>query len=201
MLMLLAVLATTEPSVPHLFEPARPTAGAVGSVMLGPVFGHMFMCVEHPEGSNASALGDAFGTDCVVVGGMDSGNGYFRLFRTDGKANADWYGWQADVLAPFDGMVVKASVNETTNTPGTMGKEAASDLVFKRRDGTYVVYAHVDSIQVKVGDKVKQGQVVAHVGNNGASFAPHIHIGAFKGTQPLQIRWDQRAEGRLPGFQ
>lgn len=201
MLALLVVLAATEPAVPHLFEPARPPAGAVGSVMLGPVFERMFMCVEHPEGKNASALGDAFGTDCVLVGRMDEGKRYFRLFRTDGTSNADWYGWQADVLAPFDGTVVKISVNTAVNAPGTMGKDSASDLVFRRNDGTYVVYAHVDDIQVKVGDTVKQGQIVAHVGNNGASFAPHIHIGAFKGMQPLQIRWDQRAEGRLPGFQ
>ena len=40
------------------------------------------------------------------------------------------------------------------------------------------------------------GQVVAKVGNNGYSRHPHIHIGAWKGNEPLQIRFDLRAMGK-----
>ena len=50
-------------------------------------------------------------------------------------------------------------------------------------------------------DSVKAGQVVAVDGNNGAAEAPHVHVGAFRGRVPFQVRWDQRAEGKLPSFQ
>jgi len=36
-----------------------------------------------------------------------------------------------------------------------------------------------------------EGQVIAQVGNNGRSHHPHIHVGAYKDTEPLQIRFDQ----------
>ena len=40
------------------------------------------------------------------------------------------------------------------------------------------------------------GQVVARVGNNGYGRSPHIHIGAWKGENPYQIRWDLRSNAR-----
>jgi murein DD-endopeptidase MepM/ murein hydrolase activator NlpD len=141
--------------------------------------------------------GDALGTDCVLSGGVEiGGNGYLKLYRTNGKANADWYGWQADVLAPFDGTVVYVHHDTQENVPGVLGpSSAAGSLRFKNEDGVIVVYAHVTKIAVKVGDRVKTGQVVAKLGNNGQTRAPGIHIGAYRETDavPLQIRWDLRA--------
>ena len=197
--LLMAAAVTSALAPPQLFEPAKvPPGRAVQAVILGPVFDRLFMCADHPEGPNTPGLGDAFGTDCVVVGGLDSG--IFRLFRTDGAKNEDWYTWRADVLAPFDGVIVRVAVNEQTNTPGQMGDGAASSVLIRRKDGVHVLYAHVTDIRVTVGERVRQGQVMAIAGNNGRSPAPHIHVGAFKGSQPLQIRWDQRLEGRMPGF-
>jgi len=60
-----------------------------------------------------------------------------------------------------------------------------------------VLYAHIADVRVKEGDSVKAGQPIAKVGNNGFGRAPHIHIGAFKGEMPLQIRWDLRAMAKL----
>ena len=59
-----------------------------------------------------------------------------------------------------------------------------------------VVYAHVRDVVVSIGDPVKAGDVVAKVGNNGYSRHPHIHIGAWKGDTPLQIRFDLNVMGR-----
>ncbi len=60
-----------------------------------------------------------------------------------------------------------------------------------------VVYAHLDDIRVHPGDHVKVGQVVALDGNNGPAKNPHVHVGAYLGNKPLQIRWDLAAEGRI----
>ena len=200
MLALLMAVAVSSAGAPvQLFETAKvPPGREVRAVILGPVFDRLFMCADHPEGPNTPGLGDAFGTDCVVVGGLETG--IFRLFRTDGATNEDWYTWRAPVLAPFDGVVVRVAVNDEVNRPGTMGDDLASSILVKRKDGVHVLYAHVMDIKVKAGDKVRQGQIMASAGNNGRSPAPHIHIGAFKGQQPLQIRWDQRLAGRMPGF-
>lgn len=48
-------------------------------------------------------------------------------------------------------------------------------------DGTYTVYAHMakNSITVRSGDKVKQGQVIGKVGNSGSSTGAHLHFGVM----------------------
>ena len=170
----------------------------VEAVLLYPLFDQPFLCRDHPE-SDGGGLGDAFGDDCMVMGGRDDG-GFPRLFRTDGRTNADWFGWKATVHAPFDGVVRQVRVNPVVNRPGMPGSSPASQIVFQRADGLIVAYAHVADPRVRVGDSVKAGQVVAVDGNNGAAEAPHVHVGAFRGSMPYQIRWDQRAEGRLPAF-
>ena len=45
-------------------------------------------------------------------------------------------------------------------------------------NGKHVIseYGHLSSFDVKVGDKVKQGQVIAKSGNTGISSGPHLHI-------------------------
>ena len=185
--LLIAVQAVTGSE--HVSEP-------INQVTIAPLFYLPFACMDHPEGQ-LSDLGDAVGTDCMVVGGFKGAAGYMRFFRTDGLRNEDWYGWRAEVHAPFDGEVTAVSLNPVTNEPGSMGKPPASYVQFRRGDGTVVVYAHVQDVRVKVGDHVSSGDVVAVDGNNGTARAPHIHVGAYRGKEPLQVRWDLRAEGRV----
>jgi hypothetical protein len=170
---------------------------AIEQVELSPPYRLSYTCSEHFEGQ-LKYIGDARGQDCMVVGGIGADEqGYARPFRTDGKTNEDWYGWGAEVLAPFDAVVTKVHVNPVVNAPGTLGRPPASMIVFQRADGTSVLYAHVTDLRVQVGDAVKAGQPVAKVGNNGFARAPHIHVGAFRGDITLQIRWDLRAMAKL----
>ncbi|PYD47207.1 M23 family metallopeptidase [Novacetimonas pomaceti] len=186
------------PQAPGLFGRAElPASAPVESIVLSPLFNQRFVCADHPDGE-LRQLGDALGTDCLVIGGMiDRENGFFRLFRTDGKRNEDWYGWHTEVLAPFTGTVVGVSNNPVTNTPGSMKPSLPSFIVFRRADDLIVAYAHVTDIRVRIGDRVSAGQVVALDGNNGFARAPHVHVGAYRGTTPFQIRWDLRAEHRI----
>jgi len=52
-------------------------------------------------------------------------------------------------------------------------------------------WLHFDKPRVHVGEQIAAGRVIARMGNNGLSSHPHIHIGAYRGTEPLQIRFDQ----------
>ncbi|WP_207312188.1 M23 family metallopeptidase [Lentzea alba] len=43
-------------------------------------------------------------------------------------------------------------------------------------DGTITVYGHVDSYNVRVGQRVQAGQQIARMGNRGESTGPHLHF-------------------------
>ena len=51
----------------------------------------------------------------------------------------------------------------------------------------FAFYAHLQpkGIRVKVGDKVRRGQVLALLGNSGNSDAPHLHFHVTDGNSPL----------------
>jgi len=168
------------------------TPDVIETVTIHRIFNEYFSCGDHYNGE-LEYLGDALGTDCVIQGGLQGDTGFVTAFRNDGARNEDWYGWNAEVLAPFDGTVVAVNVNPVVNQPGQLGSPPAGIILFERADGVRVLFAHVQDTQVARGDTVRAGQVVARVGNNGYSRSPHIHVGAWKGETPYQIRWDLRS--------
>lgn len=50
------------------------------------------------------------------------------------------------------------------------------------KNGQTSLYAHCSALKVKVGDKVKQGDIVGLVGNTGNSFGAHLHLEISKST-------------------
>ena len=58
--------------------------------------------------------------------------------------------------------------------------------------GVLSIFIHLNSINVKEGDYVQQGQVVGTIGNTGASTGPHLHWGLFVhgvGVDPVPWRY------------
>ena len=167
----------------------------IEAVLVHPIYKETFQCTEHYEGQ-LKGLGDELGTDCTVAELVtDQDRTWLRAYRGDGRKNEDWFGWRAEVLSPCDCTVGKIQVNPVTNQPGALGEPPASWILLTQDDGVNFMLGHVQELQVKVGDRVAAGQVIAHVGNNGYARGPHIHIGAWRDKQPLQIRWDQRYFG------
>jgi murein DD-endopeptidase MepM/ murein hydrolase activator NlpD len=169
------------------------TKRPIEQVMLNPVFGEAYSCSEHAAGE-LPYLGDDLGQDCVIQSFVTANGGMFmRSYKNDGQANEDWYGWDRPVLAPCDCRVTRISINSVTNQPGHTGRPPASVIELELVGGTHVILAHIQNPSVKTGDAVKAGQQIAKVGNNGFARIPHIHIGAWRGKDALQIRWDQKA--------
>lgn len=70
--------------------------------------------------------------------------------------------------------------------PGSID-EAGNYLVIKLDNGTYLHYEHLkpQSIKVKVGEKVVEGQEVARVGFTGSNSNPHLHVHLSDGPKAL----------------
>lgn len=69
------------------------------------------------------------------------------------------------IYAPADGVIVEAQDFFFSG----------NCVYIEHGQGVTSFYAHMDEIDVKVGDKVVQGQVIGKVGNTGRSTGPHLH--------------------------
>lgn len=67
----------------------------------------------------------------------------------------------------------------------------------KAPNGRVYYYGHLSALDVRVGDRVSRGQVVARSGNTGRSTGPHVHFeldrrgdgGAGDSPQKFLARW------------
>lgn len=57
-------------------------------------------------------------------------------------------------------------------------------IIIDHNNGYVTYYAHLDSIDVAVGDKVFQGKTIGKVGNTGFSTGPHLHFEVRKNGVP-----------------
>ncbi len=162
----------------------------IDSVLAHPLFRGMYVCSEHWAGQLES-VGDDLGQDCLPAA-FDSTAGFPKLFDGTGAKNEDWIGWEKAVLSPCTCKVQMVRLNESVNAPGSTGTPPASFIFLKGEEGINFVIAHIDSPLIKAGDSVVAGQQIARVGNNGFSRMPHVHVGAWRGKDALQIRWDQK---------
>jgi len=73
------------------------------------------------------------------------------------------------ILASSDGTVMAAGWDVTG---------FGFRVILQHSDGRATLYAHLDSISVSVGDKVKQGQELGLSGQTGKATGPHLHFEA-----------------------
>jgi len=58
-------------------------------------------------------------------------------------------------------------------------------IIVKHQNGLTTWYGHNSAIKVKVGDRVKKGQVISEVGSSGRSSGPHVHFEIQKNGQSI----------------
>lgn len=115
--------------------------------------------------------------------------------------NPCYAGWGRDVIAPADGVVVYAR-NDVPNNPAPgepdakmlgnlhdpVDAVAGNCVIIDHGNSEYSVVMHLQqgSITVKANDKVKQGQVIAKLGNSGDAYGPHLHFQLQPGPKLFQ---------------
>ncbi|MEI6352984.1 MAG: peptidoglycan DD-metalloendopeptidase family protein [Candidatus Nomurabacteria bacterium] len=73
------------------------------------------------------------------------------------------------VSAAADGTVIRATLGGYNGGYGSV-------IIISHPNGTQTIYAHLSQINVTVGQRVSQGQVMGATGNTGKSTGPHLHF-------------------------
>jgi len=125
------------------------------------------------ENYHSASADERFADDIVLL--KDG-----QLYRTDGKTNADWYGFAQPVFADADGKVVKALDAYDDNDPlkpSSTNPRYGNTVVIDHGNGEFSMYAHLKrgSVLVKEGQAVKSGQPIGMTGNSGNSPFTHLH--------------------------
>ena len=96
---------------------------------------------------------------------------------------------------------IRWSINDCPeNNNVWTGQVCGNGIVVQHEDGTYAVYWHSSegSAVVKKGDQVKQGALLALVGNTGYSTGPHIHFGVNNGTHSIAVSFQDVGGDGIP---
>jgi murein DD-endopeptidase MepM/ murein hydrolase activator NlpD len=107
-------------------------------------------------------------------------------FHGDKADNKNYRAYGQEALAVADGVVTETKDGIPQNIPGansravpiTLETIGGNHVILDLGHGVFAFYAHLQpgSLRVKVGDKVKTGQVLGLVGNTGNSTEPHLHF-------------------------
>jgi len=149
-----------------------------------------------------AAIAQRFAIDWVKL--RDDG----KTFQGDEKDNKNYLAYGTEALAVADGVVTETKDGIEENIPGensravpiTLETVGGNHVILDIGGGHFAFYAHLQpgSLRVKLGDKVRRGQVVGLVGNSGNSTEPHLHFHVENASSPLG------AEGlpyALPSFE
>ena len=74
--------------------------------------------------------------------------------------------------------------NRTVRTPRDFG---GNGVVERIAPGRYAAYLHMQtgSVRVKVGQRLRTGQIIGRLGNSGNTTGPHLHFGIQDGPDIL----------------
>jgi hypothetical protein len=114
-----------------------------------------------------------FAVDIVQLKNGKGNHGFFPL------RNEDYFLFNEPVLSPVNGQIFKIISEIPDNDPytGNYPYNSGNSIVIKSGE-YYFVLGHLkqNSIQVKEGDMVKQGDTLALAGNSGWTERPHLHM-------------------------
>jgi Peptidase family M23 len=105
----------------------------------------------------------------------------FRMESTGKETKLEEYEvFGKEVLAPGNGTVVQIIDGSIDILPGERDRSVGvgNAIIIDHENGECSLLCHFkhDSIEVKIGDRVKQGEVIGLCGNTGNTQQPHIHF-------------------------
>nr|MBP8975361.1 M23 family metallopeptidase [Bacteroidota bacterium] len=103
-----------------------------------------------------------------------------RQYIGTGEKLEDYISFGKEVLAPAEGVVVDVIDGVRDNPPGSRNIYCllGNAVIIEHRPNEYSVIAYLkqNSIVVRVGQRVTQGEVIAQCGNSGNSLEPSLHF-------------------------
>ncbi len=103
-----------------------------------------------------------------------------RQYKGSGDYPEDYYCFGKVIVAPYDGTVIEIVNSIPDNSIGDVDTKNnwGNTIIIKHGFDIYSKLCHLKyhSIEVKVGDNVKQGQLLGKCGNSGRSPYPHLHF-------------------------
>jgi len=141
-----------------------------------------------------------FGFDLVQL------DGNMQFVQNQKKPNEEYPCYGQNIMAIADGEVVDCLDGSPENPTacallpkerrirllqeqGLLSLANGNFVVLEHHGGEFSFYGHMSpGLQVKKGDKVKQGQILGKVGNSGHSTGPHLHFHLMDGPNILTAR-------------
>jgi murein DD-endopeptidase len=137
----------------------------------------------------AATIAQRFAIDWVMLNDSNT------TFVGDRLKNESYGAEGVDALAVADGRVTEVKDSIPENVPGansravpiTLETVGGNHVIIDIGGGYYAFYAHLKpgSLRVKLGDRVRRGQVIGLVGNTGNSTEPHLHFHISDASSPL----------------
>ena len=138
--------------------------------------------------SNTSRV---LGTGTALISqGFSSSHGGNDIIKYPGQTDS--------IIAHSDGTVVFCQTGQGNNK-GSGGDLSYGNCVkLKHSNGYYTLYAHMASVDVRMGQAVKRGQRIGYMGDTGNSYGAHLH---FEVRTPGDSRIDPAPyiNANLPG--
>jgi murein DD-endopeptidase MepM/ murein hydrolase activator NlpD len=87
-------------------------------------------------------------------------------------------------ISSSPGNPVKATADGIVSFAGWSGG-SGNLVVLEHGHGFSTFYAHNRKLNVRVGQKVRRGDVISYVGSTGDSTGPHVHYEIWKEGKPV----------------
>jgi murein DD-endopeptidase MepM/ murein hydrolase activator NlpD len=87
-----------------------------------------------------------------------------------------------EICAMREGEVIEIKSNSNKGCPSKSCVNDGNFILIKHSDGTLAEYFHLkyQGVKVKIGQKIKQGEVIGLSGNTGWSTSSHLHVMVYK---------------------
>ena len=91
------------------------------------------------------------------------------------------------LFASADGIVIGTGNTDIVSSCQSWGKW----VVIKHGFGLSTLYAHLSLVKVRLGQKVKAGELIGYSGNTGFSTGPHLHFSVYDSSGLRIVPYEQ----------